>query len=72
MANVTQEQVEEALKGYIEPHLVKDLVSAKCVDKVEIDGDKVKVNVVLGFPAKGVQEDIAGAVKERTASQGRQ
>jgi ATP-binding protein involved in chromosome partitioning len=65
MANITQEQVEEAIKGYIEPHLGKDLVTAKCVKGVEIDGDKVKVTVVVGFPAKGAQAAIADAVKSQ-------
>jgi len=63
MSNVTQEQIEEAIKGYIEPNMGKDLVSTKCVKSVDIDGDKVKVTVVLGFPAKGVVDDIAAAVK---------
>ncbi len=63
MANITREQVEEAIKGYVEPHLYKDLVSAKSVKDIAIDGDKVKVTVVLGFPAKGVQAVIADAVK---------
>ena len=63
MADITREQVEAAIKGYVEPHLNKDLVSAKCVKDVAIDGDKVKVTVVLGFPAKGVQQVIADAVK---------
>ena len=63
MAEVTREIIEEAIKGYIEPNLGTDLVSAKSLKDVSIDGDKVKVQVVLGFPAKGVLDDIAGAVK---------
>jgi len=63
MAEVTNEVVEEAIKGYTEPHLETDLVEAKCIDGIEISGDKVKVKVQLGFPAKGVQEEVANAVK---------
>ena len=59
MAEVTTEQVEEAIKGYIEPHLETDLVSAKSVKDVTIDGDRVKVRVEMGFPAKGVHEQIS-------------
>ena len=65
MSALTKEQVEEAIKGYIEPHLGKDLVKAKCVKGIDIEGDQVKVNLVLGFPAKGVQQEIARAVQER-------
>ncbi len=60
---VTREQIEEAIKGYVEPHLQRDLVSAKSVKNIEIDGDKVKVTVELGFPAKGIFDEISEAVK---------
>ena len=60
---VTREQIEEAIKGYVEPHLQRDLVSAKSVKNIEIDGDKVKVTVELGFPAKGIFDEISAAVK---------
>jgi ATP-binding protein involved in chromosome partitioning len=65
MAEVTREQIEEAIKGYVEPHLEKDLVTAKSIKEIDVDGGKVKVTVVLGFPAKGFQGEIAAAVKER-------
>ena len=63
MAEVTQETIEEAIKSYIEPHMEKDLVSGKCVKNISIDGDKVKVDVVMGFPVKSVQGEIGAAVK---------
>ena len=34
MAEVTREIVEQAIKGYIEPHLETDLVSAKSIKPV--------------------------------------
>ena len=63
MSDLTREVVEEAIKTYIEPHLEKDLVSANSIKGIDIDGDKVSVNVVMGFPVKSVQDDIAAAVK---------
>ena len=68
MAEVTREVIEEALKGYVEPHLKTDLVNAKSVKDIAIDGDKVSVKVVLGFPAKGVKDEIAAAVKQAVES----
>ncbi|HIP53025.1 MAG TPA: DUF59 domain-containing protein, partial [Chromatiales bacterium] len=67
MAEVTKEQVEEAIKGYVEPHLGEDLISAKAVKDIAIDGDKVTVKVELGFPARGVKEEITHAVEEKVA-----
>ncbi len=60
----TKEQIQAAIKGYIEPHLERDLVSANCVKDIAIEGDQIKVTIVLGFPAKGIAEQIAEAVKE--------
>jgi len=63
MSAVTKEQVEAAIKGYREPYLERDLVSAGCVKSVEIEGDLVKVKVVLGFPAKTLAAAITDQVK---------
>jgi ATP-binding protein involved in chromosome partitioning len=65
MSDLTQESVQEAIKGYVEPHLNKDLVTAKAVKGVEIEGDRVKVAIELGFPAKGCLNDIESALNER-------
>ena len=63
--SVTIEQIEEAIKGYTEPHLKSDLVKAKSLKNIEIDGDKVKVAVELGFPAKGARDAIADGVRKQ-------
>jgi ATP-binding protein involved in chromosome partitioning len=65
MSEVTKEQVETAIKSYVEPNLEKDLLSAKSIKGIDIQGDAVKINVVLGFPAKGVEADIKDAIRER-------
>ena len=63
MAEVTKEQIEEAIKGYVEPHMEKDLVSSKSIKAIDIDGDKVKVTIELGFPANGIKAELAATVK---------
>ncbi len=63
MAEVTKEQIEEAIKSYIEPHMEKDLVSSKAIKGIDIDGDKVKVTVELGFPADGIKAELAAKIK---------
>ena len=62
--SVEQPQVEAALKGYIDPYLEKDLVSAQCVKDITVDGDKVKVAVSLGFPAAGYHDELTAKLKE--------
>jgi ATP-binding protein involved in chromosome partitioning len=68
MADVTKDQIEEAIKVYTEPHMGKDLVSAKAVKGIDIDGDRVKVEIELGFPAKGFQETLSREISQRVAS----
>ncbi len=68
MAEVSKEQVEEALKSYVEPTLGKDLVSAKSVKDIQIDGDTANIEVVLGFPAEGIKNEIAKAVAKAAES----
>lgn len=64
---VTEQQVLEALKTVVDPNLKKDLVSAKTVRNVKIEGNDVSFDVVLPYPAKSVAEEIKsraeGAVK---------
>jgi ATP-binding protein involved in chromosome partitioning len=65
MSNVSQSQVETAIKEYIDPYLEGDLVSAKCVKQIDVDGDKVKVQVQLGYPAKGYEGELVAELKKR-------
>jgi len=68
MAGVTQSQVETAIKDVIDPYLEKDLVSAKSVKGITVDGGKVSVEIVLGYPAKGSQDALAAKLKEKIAA----
>jgi len=65
VASLTRENVETAIAGYIDPYLEQDLLAAKCVKDVRIDGGAVAVDVVLGFPAKGYSAELAAALQER-------
>jgi ATP-binding protein involved in chromosome partitioning len=65
MANVSELQVETALKDYVDQYLEQDLVSSKAVKNISVDGDKVTVDVVLGFPSKGYQATLAEELKKR-------
>jgi len=65
--SVTQEQVETAIKQYIDPCLQQDLVSAKCIKNIALDGDKAVVDVQLGFPAKGHEAELVSGVEEQVS-----
>ncbi len=65
MSSVDTAQIETAIKEYIDPYLEKDLVSAKCIKNIAIDGTSVKIDVALGFPAKGYIEPLSKALKTK-------
>ncbi len=67
MTAVTRTDVETALKAYVDPYLEKDLVSAKCVKAIRIEGDRVEVEVELGFPAAGYRDALIAALRDRLA-----
>lgn len=52
-------QVEQALKGYTDPYLNTDLVSAGAVKSIEIDGVSVKVDILLNYPSEYLKTGIA-------------
>jgi ATP-binding protein involved in chromosome partitioning len=70
MANVSQEQVQQAIAQYVDPYLEKDLVSAKAVKGIEVDGGKVKVTVEMGFPMAGYHDQLVGKLVERIKAAG--
>lgn len=63
--SVSREQVEVAIRGYLDPYLDEDLVTAKCVQDVRIDGDKVAVDLQLGFPCDGYRHRLAAEITQR-------
>jgi len=63
--SVSKEQIESAIKEYIDPYLEKDLVTAGAVKDTAIDGDKVKVKIVLGYPAYGYVDKLTEQLKSR-------
>jgi ATP-binding protein involved in chromosome partitioning len=64
---VTEQQVQDVLKGLIDPNTRKDYVSTKSAKNVKVDGDRVSVEILLGYPAKSqlepVREQVTKAVK---------
>lgn len=63
--DLSKSQIEAALKGFVDPYLRQDLVSANAVKQIAIDGGKVTVDVLLGYPAKGYQQELAAVLKKQ-------
>ena len=67
MGEVSKEQIEAALKGYRDPYLGEDLVTAGAVREIAVEGDGVRIDVVLGYPAAGHEAALAEAVQAALA-----
>ena len=63
--SVSTEQIEAAIKEYIDPYLEKDLITAGAIKDTAIDGDTVKVKVVLGYPAYGYADKLSEQLQSR-------
>ncbi|HMR02959.1 MAG TPA: iron-sulfur cluster carrier protein ApbC, partial [Candidatus Competibacter phosphatis] len=70
MTAVSRADVETALKGYVDPYLEQDLVTAKCIKNIQIGADRIEIDVELGFPAAGYRDALVAALGERLAALG--
>ena len=65
---VTEQQVLDALKELVDPNTRKDYVSSKSARNVKVDGEKVSLDILLGYPAKSQIEPIRKEVAARLKS----
>src|SRR5579884_630518 len=68
MAGITEERVRELLSRIVDPHTDQDLVAGGAVKGIGIDGDRVAVELELGYPARGWQDALAGQVRAALAA----
>ena len=59
----TEADVQGALKSLTDPNTKRDFVSSKSVKNIKINGSDVSLDILLGYPAKSVWEDIRGMVR---------
>jgi len=63
MASIEKSAVEDLLQTFIDPHNGADLVSAKSVKAIAIDGNNVSVKLELGYPAKSYVAELKTEVE---------
>lgn len=68
MPEVTRTQIENVLSTYIDPYLQQDLLSAKAVQNISCVAGKVTIDVVLGYPARGYQQQLIANLQEKIAA----
>jgi ATP-binding protein involved in chromosome partitioning len=68
--SITEASVQAALREIIDPNTGKDLLSSRSARNIKVDGDKVSLDVELGYPAKSQFELIRGMVSDKLAAAG--
>jgi len=61
---ITDADVQSALKELTDPNTKKDFVSGKSVKNIKIEGSDVSLDILLGYPAKSVWDEIKALVEE--------
>ncbi len=59
----TEADVQGALKNLVDPNTKKDFVSGKSVKNVKVSGNDVSLDILLGYPAKSVWNEIQAMVE---------
>ena len=64
MAHLEKTDVENLLRTFIDPNHGVDLLTAKSVKAITIDGTNVDVKLELGYPAKSTIQELTTAVEQ--------
>ena len=62
---ITKQQIESALGQVTDQYMDTDLIAAKSVKDIAIDGDKVSVTIELGYPAAGYFDNLKQTVQDQ-------
>ncbi|MDZ4142093.1 MAG: iron-sulfur cluster carrier protein ApbC [Methylotenera sp.] len=60
---LTELNVQNALKALIDPNTGRDFIISKSAKNIQITGNNISVDIVLGYPAKSVMGDVQTLVE---------
>ncbi len=58
----TDADIKNALSKLIDPNTRKDFVSGKSVKSIKVDGNNVALDILLGYPANSVLDEIRASI----------
>lgn len=70
MSAVSREQVEKILSGIEDLNTQQDLISAKVVKDISIEGDTVSINLQFAYPIEGEKQHITESIKTALSAEG--
>ena len=60
---MTEIDIQNKLKNLIDPNTGKDFITSKSAKNIQISGNSVSLDIVLGYPAKSVMESVKSLVE---------
>ena len=63
--STTEKDVLDALSELVDPVTGRNFVESRSVKNVKVEGERVSLDVALGYPARGVLEKVRSQVAER-------
>jgi len=70
MSTVSREQLEKILSGIEDPNIGQDLISAKAVKDISIDGDSVSISLEFSYPIEGSKQELTNSINAAMNEQG--
>ncbi|AEG01704.1 iron-sulfur cluster carrier protein ApbC [Methylomonas methanica] len=68
MTGIDKAAVENLLKTFTDPNVATDLISAKSVKSIAIDGNDINVKIELGYPAKSYIPVLTEQLQQKLAT----
>ncbi|MCY4148205.1 MAG: iron-sulfur cluster carrier protein ApbC [Gammaproteobacteria bacterium] len=68
MAELDQQSIRSKLAGIVDPHTGSDLIESNEIKNIHVDGDEIRIEVSLGYPAKSWEQSLAGMIREAIPS----
>ena len=66
---ITEIDIQNTLKTLIDPNTGKDFITSKSAKNILISGNNVSLDIVLGYPAKSVMNDVQTLVETHLKAQ---
>lgn len=64
MADLTQNQIEKILTSVVDIYTEQNIVSSNVLDSIQIDGNKITVNIVLNYPAQSYHQTLTNVITD--------
>lgn len=64
MTKMNREAVSKKLQKVLDVHTGQDLITGKAVKNISVDGNKVKIDIILGYPAKSWEAELVEMVEK--------